>query len=186
MKKLILLLTLVISYTTFADTVEFSFDWNNSTEYTMKNGFSLKKQDDDFSYTIEAYGKESQGAAIGWGTSFSRIYLGGLNKGEVNLTPLYMTTKYYLNRDTEVKVFLKVHGGGYLNQGIFGKTEISGIRSVDIDNGWYYGAGGGFEFKGFIVQAMYKQYIGDATVDGLETKFDYYTTSITLAYAVEM
>ncbi len=183
MKKLILLLTLIMSYSLLGDIVEFSFDWNNSTEYTMKNGFGLDKQEEDFSYTIEAYGKESQNAVVGWGTSFSRIHLDQFSKGEVNLTPLYVTTKYYLNGDNDVKVFLKVHGGGYLNRGIFGKTEVTG---VDIDNGWYYGAGGGLEFKGFILQAMYKQYIGDARVNGLETKFDYYTTSISLAYAVEM
>lgn len=183
MKRLLLILTLIISYSIFGDTIEFSFDWNNSKEYTMKNEVNLTKQEEDFSYTIEAYGKQSEGAAIGWGTSFSRIHLSGDNKGEVNLTPLYVTTKYYLNGDNDVKVFLKVHGGGYLNQGIFGKTEVSG---VDIDNGWYYGAGGGLEFKGFIVQAMYKQYIGDAHINGIKTKFDYYTTAITLAYAVEM
>ncbi len=184
MKKLILLFILIISYNLLGEIVEFSFDWNNSSEYTMKNGFGLKKQEEDFSYTIEAYGKESQGAVIGWGTSFSRIHLDNeFSKGEVNLTPLYITTKYYLNRENDVKVFLKIHGGGYLNQGIFGKTEIVG---VNIDNGWYYGAGGGLEFKGFILQSMYKKYIGNARVEGIETKFDYYTTSITLAYAVEM
>ena len=64
---------------------------------------------------------------------------------------------------------------------ILGDTDIS---NISIDNGWYYGVGVGAEYKDFILQVLYREYLGDSTVNGIDTKFEYGTTTLSLGYAI--
>lgn len=182
MKKILFGFLCIFAFNISGESLELNFDWNTASKYTFKDKTNLKKNREDFSYTVEGYSDISSGLATGWGFTLSKISVDGFSDSDVILTPLYITSKYYLSGSEAFGTFIKLHAGGYINQSFLGKTDISNPGKITIDNGYYYALGGGLQYNNFILQVMYKQFLGDASVDGNGTKFDYYTTSISIGY----
>jgi|GEM_PF-5170067 len=183
MSKLLIITMIFLNFSLFSESLELFFDWNNASTYELENGMKLKKQDEDFSYTLEAYNNGDDSLLLGWGISMSKVRLSDYNKNKVVLTPIYVSTKYYLtNNSSGLNVFVKAHGGGYLTKNFLGKTDISNPNTIKFKEGFYYGMGLGLEWRSFILQTMYKEYKGKVEVNGNKTELDYFTTSISLGY----
>lgn len=180
MKKILIMMLLVAFYS-FGDSFESFLEYNFEKNYNFKNGAELKKEKVDLSLNFECYSPQEGKVMGGWG--FGQISGKVENEGanKINLTPYYLVSKYYVSGKSGNGIFLKLQGGAYLTKTLLGDTNVSG---VNIDNGWYYGAGLGGEFKKFVLQLMYREYIGDATINNQDTKFDYDTLTLSFGYVM--
>lgn len=180
MKKIFIFAILLSAYA-LGDTIESFLEYNFQKNYTFKNGTELKKSKTDLSLNFEFYSPQEGKIMGGWGIGQINGKVEGYSSNEINLTPYYLVSKYYLSGKSGTGFFVKGQGGGYLTKTLFGDTDIS---NISIDNGWYYGIGVGAEYKNFILQVLYREYLGDSTINGTDTKFDYNTTTLSLGYAL--
>ncbi len=180
MKKVLIAMILVATYV-LGDTIESFVEYNFEKNYSFKNGTELKKKKADLSLNFEFYSPQEGKIMGGWGVGQVSGKVEGDSSNEINLMPYYIVSKYYLSGKSGTGFFVKGQGGGYLTKTILGDTDIS---NISIDNGWYYGVGVGAEYKDFILQVLYREYLGDSTVNGIDTKFEYGTTTLSLGYAI--
>ena len=180
MKRILIAMILVATYV-LGDTIESFVEYNFEKNYSFKNGTELKKKKADLSLNFEFYSPQEGKIMGGWGVGQVSGKVEGYSSNEINLMPYYIVSKYYLSGKSGTGFFVKGQGGGYLTKTILGDTDIS---NISIDNGWYYGVGVGAEYKDFILQVLYREYLGDSTVNGIGTKFEYSTTTLSLGYAI--
>lgn len=185
MKKMLLFLFL-FSNIMFADTIESFIDYNFSKNYKFQNGKKLEKRAPDFALNFEFYNPPIKNSISGFGIGQSEVTIKNYSKNKINITPFYLTQKYVLTGANSVGTFFKIQGGVYSTSSIFGKTEISNPDEIQLKSGLYYGVGLGIEFKKIILQASYKNFLGDSLINGIKTKLDYHTTTISLGYSIEI
>lgn len=180
MKKIVLLM-LMLSLNVFPDSIETFLDYNVKSDFTMKNGVSLEKDSKDLSLTMEFYSPPKGRLQGGFGFIQNRVEIKNYADNIFNMTSYYLVEKYYLTKG-RLETFAKIQGGGYYPSTVFGKTNINNPSEVIFKNGWYYGVALGIQYKNFILQTAYKGYFGDSQINGIGTKFDYNTTTISLGY----
>lgn len=115
------------------------------------------------------------------------------NSGYKSL-PVYLTAKYNLPLESNVKPYLKADFGYSFN---FDEKDIEGYKvggnkltglSSSIDNGIYYGIGGGVEYKNFVVELMYKANTTDVKYnfqgfpERYKKSYDYTRTTLSVGY----
>jgi hypothetical protein len=182
MKKIIVLMFL-LAVTAFSESVEAYIDYSFADDYSFKNGETLNKSGSDLGLSLEIYDPVEDNLKVGWGLSQIRGKVDVAGSHKVNLTTAYFAGKYYLSGKEGTGFFFKFQGGGYLNRSILGKTSVSGL---DLDNGYYYSYGIGGEMSNFILQFMYNNYIGNATINGDSTKLDYGTGTLSFGYLFDL
>lgn len=113
--------------------------------------------------------------------------------------PLYAIIKYNIPVESNIKPYLKANLGYSFNfdekdlkaagKGAQGGSSIQLKNSkVSLDNGLYYGIGGGIEYNNFIVELMYKVNKADSEIrmfDGTEKvkgNYDYSRTTLAFGY----
>lgn len=115
--------------------------------------------------------------------------------GNYNSVPLYVTGRYNITTfSNEIIPYVKANLGYSFNLNEkdvkFRDTDGVGVTStgnLKVDNGLYYGAGVGMEYKDFLMDIMYQQTIADAKVSfqGEKTNkksFDYSRVTLSLGY----
>lgn len=181
--KRILIVMFVLSLSTFADSIETFLDYNIKKDFTLENGVKLEKNSADLGLTMEFYSPPKGNKQGGFGFIQNQVEIKNYADNIFNMTTYYLVERYNLTKG-KLSTFAKIQGGGYYPSNIFGKTNIKNPSEITMGKGWHYGGALGVQYKNFIIQTAYKAYIGDSQVDGVATKFDYNTTTVSLGYNI--
>ena len=129
-------------------------DAPNVTDSTDGIGMSL---------SLESFYSLSDNFDLGLGVAYlkhadrkeSTFHSEKTSGAEYDSIPLYVSSKYYLTKGNTVDTFLKFNLGYAFNTK--GTDYKSGGEnySTDIDNGLYWGLGGGIEYKNVVLDLMY-------------------------------
>ena len=189
MKKLLVVLGLIASVSLYAEgnKVEVRVGGDIVPQFNV-NG---PEKDAEFSYELGVeYRKEIiPNFEIGGGIAYQdhgklqkhSENIGGFNVEDsidfYDSVPLYLTARYNFKNSTSVTPYVKASLGYSFNindgdHRIKISDPATGITltdddlfiSYDVDNGWYYAAGAGLEYKGFTVDLTYQ--INTADVHG--------------------
>lgn len=161
----------------------------------LGNGSYPNKSENDkggFELTAEATREFYPNLELGLGLSYQdhgRPEAGRLGGKEAQNTgykslPIYAVAKYNIPLESNVKPYLKADFGYSFN---FDEKDLKGDRErikTSIDDGLYYGLGGGVEYNNFIVELMYK--VNKAEIQykakgNTSPKFDYDYSRTTLS-----
>lgn len=110
--------------------------------------------------------------------------------------PIYTVFKYNIPIESNIKPYIKANLGYSFN---FDEKDLKGSgvgnggsqiaipnSKVSLDDGLYYGIGGGVEYNNFVVELMYKVNKADADVtilgEKLKEKYDYSRTTLSFGY----
>ena len=96
MKKIFIFAILLSAYA-LGDTIESFLEYNFQKNYTFKNGTELKKSKTDLSLNFEFYSPQEGKIMGGWGIGQINGKVEGYSSNEINLTPYYLVSKYYLS-----------------------------------------------------------------------------------------
>ncbi len=91
---------------------------------------------------------------------------------EYDSIPLYVSSKYYLTKGNTVDSFLKFDLGYAFNTNGSDFKKDGKSHSTDIDNGLYWGLGGGIEYKNVVLDLMYNSTHSRVDVKDTGDSFD--------------
>ena len=172
MKKFLLIAGLLASAALYADgnKIEVRGGFDFGQRFSISDNGLLDK-DAKFSYELAAeYRKEMPynfelGVGIAYqdhGKTKSKTSYGVEAQGDMyDSVPLYVTARYNFKNSTEVTPYLKTNIGYSfnVNDGSI-KAKYMGVEAksdIEAKNGFYYGVGGGLEYKNFIVDLSYQR-----------------------------
>lgn len=180
MKKIFTILIL-LSFYAYADSIESFIEYNLDKNFTFSNNKKIQKDSLDLSLNFEFYSPPENNKLGGFGISQNSVKIKNYNSNEFNIGTYYLVKRLNLTKG-KIQPYIKIQGGAYYPQTIFGKTEINSPEKISLENGWFCGGAIGLQYKSFLLQGLYKVYLGDATINSVKTKFDYSTTTISLGY----
>lgn len=172
MRKFLLVTGLLASAALYAEgnKIEVRGGFDLGQRYSISNN-SLLDKDAKFSYELAVeYRKElpynfELGAGIAYqdhGKTKSKTTNGIEAQGDFyDSVPLYVTARYNFKNSTEVTPYLKTNLGYSfnVNDGSV-KAKYAGVEAksdINAKDGFYYGVGGGLEYKGFVVDLSYQR-----------------------------
>lgn len=172
MKKFLLITGLLVSAAIYAEgnKVEVRGGIDFGQRFSISDNGLLDK-DAKFSYELAAeYRRElplnfELGVGIAYqehGKTKSKTRNGIETQADLyDSIPLYVTARYKFENSTEVTPYLKTNLGYSfnVNDGSVKAKYAGGEAKADINakNGFYYGVGGGLEYKNFVVDLSYQR-----------------------------
>lgn len=108
--------------------------------------------------------------------------------------PIYAVAKYNIPIESNIKPYLKANFGYSFNydesdiKAYNGTTKLPDDSAVWLDDGIYYGLGGGIEYNNFIVELMYKVNRAESEItimggsEKIKEKYDYSRTTLSFGY----
>lgn len=163
MKKLALGLAVILGTISFADSFELR------TGYDIGGSYSNGPDADGLPFEIGIEYRKSLSYGFELGAGLAYQWHEDTDNGDMyNSVPIYATARYNFGEFNGFIPYLKGDVGYSFNMGDYNYNSGSyyGAHNVDgdIDNGFYYGVGGGFEYRGLTIDLMYKQNFADYTV----------------------
>ncbi|MBP9477073.1 MAG: porin family protein [Sebaldella sp.] len=163
MKKLALSLAVILGTISFADSFELR------TGYDIGGSYSNGPDADGLPFEIGVEYRKSLPYGFELGAGLAYQWHESTDNGDMyNSVPIYATARYNFGTFNGFTPYLKGDVGYSFNMGdynynsgsYYGRSSVDG----DIDNGFYYGVGGGVEYRGLTIDLMYKQNFADYTV----------------------
>lgn len=93
---------------------------------------------------------------LGLGTAYQKHNKVFTNEITYNSCPIYAIAKYNFNVNESIIPYLKLNCGYSFNFNEKEKKIDNFNTKVIVDNGIYYGVGGGIEYNNFVIELMYK------------------------------
>ena len=162
MKKLALCLAVILGTLSFADSFEIR------TGYDIGGSYSNGPDADGLPFEIGLEYRKALPYGFELGAGISYQWHEDTDEGDLyNSLPIYATARYNFWDYNWFVPYLKGDIGYSFNMGDFDDYDYRYFNyNVDseVEDGFYYGIGGGVEYRGLTVDLMYKQNFADYTV----------------------
>lgn len=124
---------------------------------------------------------------LGLGTSYQKHNKKSDTGRNYNSVPIYGVAKYNFTVSESVVPYLKLNCGYSFNFDEKEKNTDGVNTKMKVNNGIYYGIGGGIEYNNFIVELMYKVNKSDVKFENNQENISkhrssYYRTTLAIGY----